>query len=299
MMPAMPQQDGTTVVSFPGGALTGTATVTRVVAVDDRFGVVCDATPFHPVDHTWPDQPGDQGVITADGYRAAVVDCVIGAAPAGGAEGGMRLGVDIPVRRGDTGWTWYAVHVVADDPRSALGRPVQLQVDAALRRGLSAGHTACELVGPALNDALRDRWTKDAKPDALGAPDFDKLAIASSRIYPYGSVDHYRIGKSLRRKGFSPEGLAESLASVAARVNALLAGWVAEDVPVTVRTDGPTLADLRYFSCRVNQGEIAAPCGGTHVATTGELGRVSADLSLSDDGSELRLTTTVEKVGTA
>ncbi|WP_282082586.1 metal-dependent hydrolase [Streptomyces tendae] len=264
------------------------APVVRVVPFGDGYGVVSAVTPFHPEDHTWPDQPADVGTLTLGGRTSQVVDCVIGAAPRGAA-GALSIGSDVPVRRGDPGWDWYVVHLTPDDPGPAVGEAVELAVDPAHRHGLSAGHTACELVGLALNQVLAARWSKEVKPDALGAPDFDKLAITRSRITARVSVDHYRLGKSLRRKGFSAVGLADELPEAEAAVNALMAGWIAEDAPTGVRTDGPTVADPRYFCCGLRQGAVTTPCGGTHVERTGELGRVSVTLELSEDGTELRM----------
>ncbi|MFJ9559188.1 metal-dependent hydrolase [Streptomyces fuscichromogenes] len=278
-----------TVVTFPSGALDARATVRHVLASDGRYGLLCDTTPFHPEDHTWPDQPGDRGTVESGGRASEVLDSVIGAVHRGTGE--VRVAGDIPVRRGDPDWTWHVVHVVADEPWALPGREVRLSVDPRRRAGLSAGHTGCELVGPALNAALRDRWGKEVGLDSLGAPDFDKIAIVSSRIGPHGSVDRYRMGRSLRRKGFVADGLAEALGDLEAQVNGLLAEWVGADVPVVVLTDGPTLADRRRFTCVVRQGPVTAPCGGTHVATTGELGRVAARLELAEDGQELVLST--------
>ncbi|MGW3340501.1 metal-dependent hydrolase [Streptomyces sp. NPDC001009] len=282
---------GNTLVSFPSGALTGEATVRQVLSLDGSFGVVCDTTPFHPVDHTWPDQPADRGVLTAEGEAYTVEDALIGAAPRDGSAP-LAVGPGIPVRRGEEGWDWYVVHVLAADPGPLTGQRVRLAVDPERRRQLSAGHTLCELVGLALNRMLAPRWSKEAKPDALGAPDFDKLAITSSRISAHGSVDHYRLGKSLRRKGFSTEGLAAELPGIEAGVNTLMAGWVAEDAPVGVATEGPGIDALRHFRCALAEGEASTPCGGTHVTRTGELGQVKVTLELSGDGTELRMEAT-------
>src|SRR3954454_18090891 len=102
----------TTLVTFPAGGTSGTATVLAVrpladgTGVADAVGVVVDTTPFHPLDHSWPDQPGDTGVLIADGAEHAVTDCVTGGV---GPEGEFAVGTDIPVRRGDETWRWLAV----------------------------------------------------------------------------------------------------------------------------------------------------------------------------------------------
>jgi alanyl-tRNA synthetase len=201
----------------------------------------------------------------------------------------MSVGDDIPVRRSERDWNWHVVHVLAEDPGPVTGERVELEVDAVLRHGLSAGHTACELVGLALNRMLAGRWSKEARPDALGAPDFDKLAIIRSRIRPHASVDHYRLGKSLRRKGFSAEGLAADLPRIEAGVNALMERWMTEDAPVGVRTEGPGIDALRHFCCGLSDGDVQVPCGGTHLSSTGELGSLAVTLGLSEDGTELRM----------
>src|SRR5256885_708887 len=79
----------------------------------------------------------------------------------------------------------------------------------------------------ALNEALAERWRKETRTDALGRPDFDSLAMDTSRIVEWASRDEYRIGKSLRKKGFGAEGLADDLPAIQERANATLARWVA------------------------------------------------------------------------
>src|SRR5205809_2236454 len=93
----------TTLVTFPAGATSGTATVLAVHPLADSAGtgVIVDTTPFHPLDHSWPDQPGDTGVLAADGVEHAVTDCLTGGV---GPDGEFAVGTDIPVRRGDETW---------------------------------------------------------------------------------------------------------------------------------------------------------------------------------------------------
>ena len=274
-----------TVVTYPAGALSGTATVLhQEPAGDDLTVVLLDATPCHPVDASWPDQAGDKAVLSWPGGSSAVLDCVVAATD--GAV--LYLGSDIPVRRGTGGWAFLVAHLVADAP--PLGAEVTVSVDAARRRALSLGHTGCHLASLALNRAMSARWGKETEMDAAGSPNFDAAASASSRILPRGSRDTYRLNKSLRRKGFVTEGLAEDLAAVQDAVNAALAGWIASDAPVRIDCDGERLTERRYWVCELPEGEARIPCGGTHATSLGELGTLRATLSLSDDGGTSVLT---------
>ena len=63
-------------------------------------------------------------------------------------------------------------------------------------------------------------WFKETRADALGSPDFDNTAIASSTNQEYGSVDV--LNKSLRRKGFITDGLTGDLAAITASINEAL-----------------------------------------------------------------------------
>ncbi|WP_113702984.1 metal-dependent hydrolase [Nonomuraea lactucae] len=272
-----------TVVTFPDGHVVGRSEIIGVVPVGARHGLVVAETPFHPLDHTWPDQPADRGTIGG----LPVADCVTGAWSAEG----VHLGGDIPVRRGAEGWEWLVVHVT--DSPLPVGETVDLVVDAAHRTALSAGHTACHLAALALNAALAGRWRKEVALDGLGHPDFDQMAITSSRISPDASVDVYRLGKSLRKKGFTADGL--DLDQVAGDANQRLKAWVAADAPVRIDVPGPGLTARRTWHCALPDGAASIPCGGTHVARTSELGGVTVALSLSPDGSELTTRTTVTR----
>ena len=158
------------------------------------------------------------------------------------------------------------------------GQSVTVNVDADYRRSMSLGHTGCHLASLALNHALASRWTKEAALDALGDPDFDKLAIASSTILPNGSVDVFRLNKSLRRKGFVTDGLAEDLAAIEQALNESLTAWIRADAAVSIRREGERLTDRRYWECSLPDGEVSIPCGGTHADSLGALGTLRATL---------------------
>ncbi|QMU97899.1 hypothetical protein FVO59_12315 [Microbacterium esteraromaticum] len=279
-----------TLISFPAGTLVGEG---EVVLVDQRASVVVvDATPFHPVDHTWPDQPGDTGVITVGDARVRVTEAVMVAISD---EGVLAVGSDIPVKRGGEGWTWMVGHrtdgVIPAD--IAVGARVTLEVDADLRASLSRGHTACHLASLALDAALADLWRKEIGNDPLGNPDFEGRANQSSRIRPDGSVDEYRLGKSLRRAGFDSEGFAASIGEREARINELLADWVGSAGESRIDVDGPSIIDRRTWRCALPEGEVAFLCGGTHVRSLAEFASITVALDLSDPQLLVMTTTAV------
>ncbi|MFF2387537.1 metal-dependent hydrolase [Agromyces sp. NPDC058104] len=269
-------------VTYPAGALVERATVLHVEpAGDGLLAVVTDVTGFHPVDAAWPDQPADAGTITvlADGAPLPVRDAVV-AASDGEA---LHLGADIPVRKGTEGWAFLVAHLVDAGSAIAEGDDVEIAAEATVRRALSAGHTACHAASLALNLALEGRWSKPARTDALGRPDFDGIAIASSTIEPHGSLDRYRLNKSLRRAGFDVAGLADELDALGAAVTATVGEWVAAGSPVRIDRDGEGLTDRRRWVAELPGGTATIACGGTHVGSLAELGSVSVALSLVDD----------------
>ena len=286
----LPSQD--TQVSYPNGPLTQDSMVVFVATDDERTLLLTEVTPFHPVDPRWPDQGPDRGTVTAGDDTIDVLDCVIGATD--GTE--LFVGDAVPVRRGEPGWAFVVVHVLAAaavDLRE--GGVVTLTVETTHRLALSSGHTGCHVAALALNAALAGRWRKPVSTDGLGHPDFDQLAIVSSRILPDGAVDRYRLGKSLRKKGFDPVGLAGELPDLTYRANALLAGWVATGAPIVVRTHGPALNDLREWVCALPEGTQQIPCGGTHLGSLAEVQAITTEFAFDEDAGELTMTTALQR----
>jgi len=277
-----------TVVTYPDGDLTSIGIVLHLEPLEDgRTAVVLDRTAFHPVDPVWPDQPADAGSLSVDGRTYDIVDAVVGATD------GTALYVgNAPVRTGTEGWAFVVCHLVEDASGLEPGATATVTVDAERRRALSAGHTACHLASLALNDALAPLWTKDAPVDGRGRPNFDQLAITSSRILPDGSLDEYRIGKSLRKKGFAAAELAGRIEDVSGTIDGTLAGWVTAGAPIAIVRDGDGhgLGERRRWRAELPDGVVEIPCGGTHLRSLSELASVTVGLELSEAEGALGLT---------
>ena len=266
-----------TVVTYPAGAVTGTGTILHTETLPDgRQAVLLDATPVHPVDAGWPDQGADRAVLTTpEGTAVPVEDCIVGATDGTA----LYLGRDIPVRKDTDGWAFVAVHILPAGTLPAEGDQVQLSVDRGYRAALSAGHTACHLASLALNRQLAGAWKKDVQLDAAGNPNFDALAIETSTIREYGSRDVYRLGKSLRRKGFLPDALLADPAAVEAGVNATLKAWVASGAKVAIERESDTLTGMRRWTCNLPDGPVSIPCGGTHLSSLADISGITVTLT--------------------
>ena len=277
-----------TEVSYPDGAVAGSAVVVHVEELPDgRQAILLDATPVHPVDFAWPDQAADRGWLGAGERRIPILDCVVGAVEDGRR---LHLGAAVPVKKGTDGWAFVVAHLVEAGAGLAEGDSVSVKVDADYRAALSAGHTGCHLASLALNQVLAGAWKKDVALDAAGHPNFDALAIDTSTILEEGSRDVYRLGKSLRRKGFLPEHLTGRLEEVADEANALLAGWVDAAAEVRIDREGSGLTDQRRWTCALPVGTVSIPCGGTHVRSLAELAGVRIGLRAEEAAGAVVIT---------
>lgn len=277
-----------TLVTFPSGTVSGQARVVLSRTDADGTIVVLDETPFHPVDHTWPDQPGDVGSI--DGQP--VIDVVMGAIADDGET--LALGTDIPVKRGEDGWTWLVAHRLgADATAPSEGATVTAEVDPGRRADLSRGHTACHLASLALNAAIAPLWSKPTREDALGNADFDARACQSSRIVANGSVDEYRLGKSLRKAGVDTATLVADIDRIRSDVDSTLAGWIARGGASHIDVDGPTIVDRRTWVADVGGTPARILCGGTHVADLAAFSAITVTFEMPDDATLVMRTVAV------
>lgn len=276
-----------TFVTFPGGALTGEGRVEFVERCADGWLVVADRTPVHPVSFRWPDQPADQGqIIFADGEAVEIADAWTGLVNIESGE--LLLGEEAKaVRRGEGVWQSVVIHVVTSDRNfnACIGENVRFTVEPSRRMALSVLHTAVHLAALALNSASVSYWTKDfADVDALGHPNLDKAAIEYSSIQPTASTDVFRLGKSLKKKGFDRDAFLENLGSVSAEINGRVGRWLETNALVNMTPTEGLLDGARQWQCHLDGAEVAIPCGGTHVGCLSDIGDVQVALLASEDG---------------
>jgi alanyl-tRNA synthetase len=277
-------------IGFARGETEGRGRVLFAAREPDRLLVVTDATPAHPVSFRWPDQPSDTGVLAWSGTSCRMNEAMTGLVNS--TTGELRID-DEAKALGRTGqeWTSVVVHVLdgaaAEIP--AVGSMVDIVVDADRRGKLSAAHTAAHLSAFALNRALTPFWTKEgAAVDSLGSADFDKEAIVSSQLSYEGATDTYRLGKSLRKKGFDQEAAIGSLSAIVEEINGTLATWLAQLAEVTLDPAEALLDTRRVWRCMLDGRPAEMFCAGTHVAKLSALIEASVTIAQTEDGLQMK-----------
>ncbi|MGI2258753.1 alanyl-tRNA editing protein [Shewanella sp. GXUN23E] len=246
--------------------------------------LLTDITPFHPVSHIWPDHPADKGVVTINGADIEVTDCLTGAWHVETEQ--LYVGNAIPVKRDEPGWHFVVVHQLAGDVAIAPGAEVELSVDADYQQSLSRPHSGAHLSALALNKVLEQKfWRKEAgRLDALGQYDFHSYAEETSFVTPNACIDSYRMGKTLKKRGFNNDDFVAALPEVEAAVNAQLNEWLATNQPITMRREGDCLTDSRYWQTQLDGKPVSIPCGGTHVSHMSELAGLHIALRQNENG---------------
>ena len=281
------QTDGIegTAVTVAGGSLHEAALVVFTAEVAGEWLVVTDRSPFHPVSLSWPDQPGDRGWLICGSDRLRVLDSREGLLNR--RTGLLSVGEEArALKRSDPDVTSVVLHVTEAAPTT---KAVTLEVDATFRAALSLQHTGVHLAALALNRVAAGFWSKDPHdPDSLGAPNFDKAAVTRSEISEEASTDHYRLGKSLRKKGFDAAGFLADLPTRATEMNEALRGFLTPSAPIRISPAEGPLVDRRLWSTCLNGADIAMPCGGTHLADLAELTEVIVTMAPTEDGFIMR-----------
>jgi alanyl-tRNA synthetase len=287
-------------ITYPAGSTAESTTVVAVTRGSGHLLFAVDRTPCHPESPRWPDQPADRCTVSTTAEAEAVsVECLEGFLRVGELDVG-EPGAEKPAK-GELGASEpkgsepeasrpkrpepegsepgtgeprdderaepaipCVVHRAPADLEIGVGDEVLLGVDESYRELISASHSRCHLVSLALNAALARAWRKEPPArDSLGNPDFDKLAIVSSTIREHGSEDIYRVGKSLRKTGFSADVL-DDVQALAHEVSAIAGRWLQSEPEIEVTPGRCRLEERRTWSCALPEGVASFPCGGTH-----------------------------------
>ncbi|WP_239996430.1 alanyl-tRNA editing protein [Photobacterium phosphoreum] len=271
-------------------------TVVCVATTENNTGtwIVTAQTPFHPVSHIWPDHPADRGDLIYQTKHYSVADCVVGAIEIATQQ--LYIASDIPVKRDTEGWGFVVAHYIALPLVIAVGAEVTLVVDKGYQQGLSRGHSGGHLSSLALNKVLHsDFWRKDpSRRDELGNYDFHSYAQEKSLVSENCSIDHYRLGKTLRKRGLNSAEMVANLAEITLRMNQQLAQWLQLATPIVMRREGDTLTDSRYWQCDLGpEGVIEIPCGGTHATSLAEYRALTIEFEIISDQELVMITTAI------
>lgn len=291
-----------TLVTYPQGSVESAGPCVGVATLRTETGesitaIITETTAIHPVSSTWPDQPADKGVLSLDGKQFDLVGAIEATvARAGNEETAIFPG--IAKRKVDAEEAFDVVlHLVDGAVPVEIGSQVELSADRDFRTRLSKGHSICHLQAIALNEALSDYWKKPVdKLDSLGFPDFDQIAIESSKIHENFSVDLYRMGRSLRKKGFDAERLVNCREEIRSASEGRLREWIAAGYEIEVFGGDGRIGDRRMWSCKMANATASIPCGGTHVLNTSELGDPSINWELSPESDYLTVTTRASRI---
>lgn len=303
-------------ITYPAGSTSESSTVVAVGREGTRVLFAVERTPCHPESPRWPDQPADRCLVealqssptTSQAHTSAStrggpptatveqtpVDCKEGFLRDGRLGlGDGRLGLEDPDSPDEASETIRCVvHSAPEELTIGVGDEVRLSVDADYRERVSRSHSRCHLISLALNAALAGAWRADKRPpahDSLGNPDFDKLAIVSSKIGEEGSVDVYRVGRHVRKAGFSAEALDDT-DTLAREVAQIAERWLLSSPEIAVTPGRCRLAERRTWSCELPEGTASFPCGGTHVRRLEPAEGLSVALSWDPRERHLRMT---------
>ncbi|MDR1481697.1 MAG: hypothetical protein LBI74_03635 [Synergistaceae bacterium] len=278
--------------TFHKGSLRERSVVTYIVPYGDSHVIVSETTPFHPRDYQWPDHPADRGFIENSlGRRYDLADVVfVGRDP----DGNICVDSGIPAKKNDPGWSFCVGHVILGvRPNLSEGDPIILQVDNSYRWRLSRAHSAAHVMSFALNQSFAQRWRRKIPYiDDMGNPNFDAVALEKSNISPLSCVDRYRLGKSLKRRGFTVDGLKDDISRYEEEINRMIDEWMQNDAPISVESDGDNLTSIKCWNTTLDGVDVEMPCNGTHVSRLSEIGTIIVNFEIPDEET-LIITTSV------
>lgn len=272
-----------TTVTYPGGAIKARSTIEDIVqrpSKDHALGIVAKVTCMHPRDFRWPDQPADRGSLLVDGQLIPVSDTV----KARVTEDGYQVDKDISLQRGkeSSEAVLVVMHCIDDDVGVSTGDEVEINVDPEYRFSISSGHSASHLLTLGLNEVLSTYWKKTPQIDENGFPAFTEMTLSNSQISEFSCQDTFRIGKSLKKKGFDADLLWQSLPDIEMKLNEFIDTIVADDnAKAFMEPSECPINEHRKWHLEANRSYTKS-CGGTHLKDFSQISNIRVELSQGD-----------------
>ncbi|MDC9595674.1 hypothetical protein [Xenorhabdus anantnagensis] len=270
--------------SFMTGQLSLDAVIIDIFKYNNGYIIITDNSPFYPENYKWGDQKSDVGVIAfsthilniVKTYTAAVID------------GRIYIDQNIPNKLSSEDKLIPALYLeslngleekIILDEKIIIGKRVKLSVDAEVRHKISAAHSMAHFMSLALNKVANKYWNKNYDTDSLGNFNLDKASIFKSSISELQSVDIYRFGKSIKKKGFDKAAFLQDIDSVNEEMNLTLKNWLSVGSEIQVEYISKNIEDLRLWKSTVENHPVVIPCGGTHIKNTEEIEDVKVEIS--------------------
>ncbi|PHM72131.1 hypothetical protein [Xenorhabdus kozodoii] len=263
--------------SFMTGQLSLDAVIIEAFKYNDGYIVITNNSPFYPKNYKWGDQKSDVGVIVFNNHELNIVKTY----SAIFIDGKIYIDHDIPNKLNIEDKlipAHYLESLNGLECQSIVGEKVKLSVDAETRHKVSAAHSMAHFMSLALNKAANKYWNKDYDTDSLGNYNLDKAAIFKSSISELKSIDTYRFGKSIKKKGFDKTSFLENIVSLNEEINLILKNWLATGSEVRVEYTSKDIENLRLWKSTVENHPVVIPCGGTHIKNTKEIQDVKVEI---------------------
>ncbi|WP_240487695.1 hypothetical protein [Photorhabdus australis] len=267
--------------SFMLGTLTLESNIIGVMRYEDGILLITQDSPFYPKNYKWPDQLHDNGIISIGDKELAVTKVYT----AGLFNDHLYIDQEI-TKQATSPEKIIPVHYIPDlqefSERDLIGKTVTLSVNYETRYRVSAAHSMAHFMSLALNKATNHIWSKVYDTDDLGNYNLDKAAIYQSSITELKSVDIYRFGKSLKKKGFDKNILIENLDKINREVNSTLNNWLTQGAEITVEYKSKEISDTRLWKSTIDSTVVTIPCGGTHINNINEVKEVNVEIKIGE-----------------
>ncbi|WP_391528293.1 hypothetical protein [Photorhabdus akhurstii] len=279
-----------TEASFMLGTLTLESHIIGVMKYEDGTLLITQDSPFYPKNYKWPDQLHDNGIISIGDKELAVTKVYT----AGLIDSHLYIDQEITKQTTSPDKIMPA-HYLPDlhgiSETDLIGKTVTLSVNDETRYKVSAAHSMAHFMSLALNKATNHIWSKVYDTDDLGSYNLDKAAIYQSSITELKSVDIYRFGKSLKKKGFDKNILIENLDKINREVNNTLNNWLSQGAEITIEYKSKEINDTRLWKSTIDSKVVTIPCGGTHINNINEVKDVNVEIKIGESADFIQVIT--------